>query len=140
MNARSFRRFLPASCLLVLAGCATVTQVQMRQADSGLVLAWEKAKANDWTAVPDLVDSSLVHVREGIAARPERKGADGAPVDLQALASAFDHGPAAGLRAAAARHNLDGFSQALNVATAHCISCHAKIGKPNLPVQHPWMP
>lgn len=137
MNTR--RLFWICLSCLAAAGCATVTQTQMRQADQSLVLAWENAEKGNWAPVPELVDSALTHVREGIAHRPERATPSG-PLDLRPLLETFEKGPGAGLLSAARKHDRAGFSGALNVATAQCLSCHARIGKPDLPVRHPWQP
>ncbi len=131
MKPRRFL-FLPLASVLLLAACTTLTQRKMKEADAALMLSWRKSRASDWDGSLLAARQSLEHVRQGIEARPVRRGVGGADVDLRPLMSALASGPARDLEIALQSHNPVAAESAYPMIQAQCTNCHTVLGKPQI--------
>lgn len=131
MKPRPFL-FLTLASVLLLAACTTLTQRQMKEADAALVVSWQKSRASDWGGSLQAARRSLEHVRQGIEARPVRRGIGDADVDLRPLLAALASGPVRQLETALQSHNPVAAESAYPMIQDQCTNCHTVLGKPQI--------
>lgn len=120
--------------LVLLGGCSTATQRQMRQADAALVRSREMSVIPDWNAALMAARETGDHVRRGIEARPIRSGAGGRKVDLRPLLAGFENGPIRQLETALQSRTAGAAAAAYPAIQSQCIACHLAMGKTQIKI------
>jgi len=133
-------RLTALATIVLLAACTTLTQRQMKQADVALVASWQKSRQRDWDASLLAARQSAEHLRQGVEARPVRRGASGADVDLRPLLAALGAGPFRQLETALRSQDHLAAEAAYPIIQAQCTACHAALGKPTIQLSQPGTP
>lgn len=73
-------------------------------------------------------------VKQGVAARPVRKGAGGEPLDLNPFLEAWITGPHRELLDALKGNQTGPATTAFAATRQQCMNCHTAIGRPSIPI------